>query len=44
MAHGTVRRIANEILGVYQSTKKRKKIETRELAFSDVLGNLFVVS
>ena len=49
MAHGTVRRIilaiiANEILGVYQSTKKRKKIGTRELEFSDVLHNLFVVS
>ena len=34
----------NEILGVYQSTKNGKKIGTRELAFSDVLGNLFVVS
>ena len=45
MVHGTVRRIiANEILGVYQSTKKRKKIGTRELEFSDVLRNLFVVS
>ena len=44
MAHGTVRRITNEILGVYQSTKKRKKIGTRELEFSDVLRNLFVVS
>ena len=25
MVHGTVRRITNDILGVYQSTKKDKK-------------------